>query len=68
MPTLTAVAELNALLAQHRKISVREAAELNNISEDTFRRRHGALIKQISPRRQAVDLSDALAIGNPSAA
>jgi hypothetical protein len=51
-------------LARRRKISVREAAELNNISVDTFRRRHANLIKQISPRRQAVALEDALAIGD----
>jgi len=46
-----------------RKISVAMAAELNDLSEDTFRRRFPHLIKQMSPRRQAVDLSDALAIG-----
>jgi hypothetical protein len=51
-------------LAPHRKISVREAAELNDLSEDTFRRRYSHLIKQVSPRRQAVELSDALAIGD----
>jgi hypothetical protein len=60
--------KLAAELAPRRKISVREAAELNNVSEDTFRRRYAHLIKQISPRRQAVDLSDALAVGEqPSA-
>jgi transcription initiation factor TFIIIB Brf1 subunit/transcription initiation factor TFIIB len=47
-----------------RKISVKEAAKLNGISEDTFRRRYKHLIKQISPRRQAVTLGDVLAIGN----
>jgi hypothetical protein len=46
-----------------RKISVAMAAELNDLSEDTFRRRFPHLIKQISPRRQAVALGDALAIG-----
>ena len=51
-------------LALRRKISVRDAAELNNVSEDTFRRRHADLIKKISPRRDAVELGDALAIGN----
>jgi hypothetical protein len=49
-----------------RKISVAMAAELNDLSEDTFRRRFSHLIKQISPRSQAVDLSDALAIGKQS--
>jgi hypothetical protein len=55
-------------LAPRRKISVREAAELNDLSEDTFRRRYSHLIKSVSPRRQAVDLSDALAIGKQSQA
>ena len=52
-------------LALKKKISVRQAADLNDISEDTFRRRHSHLIKKISPRRDAVELGDALAIGNP---
>ena len=56
-------AELPAELALRRKISVREAAELNNLSEDSFRRHYKHLIKDISPRRQAVELGDALAIG-----
>jgi hypothetical protein len=51
-------------LVLRRKISVREAADLNNVSEDTFRRRHSDLIKKISPRRDAVELGDALAVGN----
>jgi hypothetical protein len=61
------VAEQSVLphwLALCRKISVREAAELNNVSEDTFRRRHPDLIKKVSPRRDAVKLGDALAIGD----
>jgi hypothetical protein len=50
-------------LVRRQKVSVKEAASLNGISEDTFRRRHSHLIKQVSPRRQAVELADALAIG-----
>jgi hypothetical protein len=42
-----------------QKISVKEAAELNNVSEASFRRHHSDLIKQVSPNRQAVDLGDA---------
>jgi hypothetical protein len=49
-----------------RKVSVAEAAELNNISEDTFRRRYAHLIKRVSPYRDAVALRDALAIGEQS--
>jgi hypothetical protein len=50
-------------LALRRKIPVIEAAELNNISEDSFRRHYPHLIKQVSPRRDAVELGDALSIG-----
>jgi hypothetical protein len=46
-----------------RKISVLEAATLNNLSVDTFYRHHRHLIKQISPRRSVVRLGDALALG-----
>jgi hypothetical protein len=52
-------------LALKRKISVSKAAELNNMSEDTFRRRYRHLIKKVSPRRDAVELGDALAVGTP---
>lgn len=51
-------------LVLRRKISVRNAAELNNVSEDTFRRRYSHLIKKVSPHRDAVELGDALAVGN----
>ena len=50
-----------------RKISVKQAAQLNDVSEDTFRRRYSHLIKKISPRRCVVELGDALAIGNQTA-
>jgi hypothetical protein len=49
--------------ALQRKISVKEAAQLNAISEETFRRNHGHLIRQVSPRRRAVELGDALGVG-----
>jgi DeoR/GlpR family transcriptional regulator of sugar metabolism len=55
-------------LAPHRKVSVKQAAELINVSEDTFRRRFKSLIKQISERRQAVDLAAVLAIGTKQTA
>jgi hypothetical protein len=51
-------------LELRRKISVREAAELNSIHEDTFRKRYRHLIKRISARRHAVELGDAIAIGS----
>jgi hypothetical protein len=52
-------------LALKKKIAVKEAAKLNDISEDTFRRRYPHLIIKVSPRRDAVELGDALAIGQP---
>ena len=55
--------ELPGPLALRRKISVKAAADLNSMSVDTFKRHHGHLIKKISPRRNAVELGDALAIG-----
>jgi hypothetical protein len=55
-------------LELRRKISVKEAAELNDVSEDTFRRRYPHLIKKISTRRDAVELRDALAAGEPKTA
>jgi hypothetical protein len=48
-------------LERYRKISVPYAAEIKDISVDTFRRRYPHLIEQVSPRRQAVSLSKLLA-------
>jgi hypothetical protein len=50
------------------KVSVPLAAALNNIHEDTFRNEYGHLIKQVSRRRQAVDLGDALDLPPPKEA
>jgi hypothetical protein len=47
-------------LELRRKIAVREAAQLNGVSEATFRRHYGHLIRKISARRDAVELGDAL--------
>jgi hypothetical protein len=55
-------------LERRRKISVKRAAELNDVSEDTFRRRYPHLIRKISPRRDAVELGDALNVGEPKTA
>lgn len=43
-----------------RKISVQEAAALNSLSPDTFARTYRHLIKKVSPRRNAVELGDAI--------
>jgi hypothetical protein len=44
------------------KISVLKAAELNDISEATFRRKYGHLIRRIGERKQSVTLSDAITL------
>ena len=43
-----------------RKITTREAAELNGVSEDFFKRHYRHLIKKIGPRRNAVELGDTI--------
>jgi hypothetical protein len=48
-----------------KKISVKRAAELSGVSEDTFRRHFSHLIRKISPRRDVVELGDVIAIGEP---
>jgi hypothetical protein len=58
-PTLPSTAELSPLELR-RKISVREAAELNGVSEATFRRHHSHLIRNIGARRQGVELRHAI--------
>jgi hypothetical protein len=52
--------ELPLALQLRRRVSVRQAAELKGISEDTFRRHFGYLIEQLSPRRQGVELGKVL--------
>lgn len=52
-------------LELHRKISVAEAAELNSLSLDTFKRHYSHLIRKISPRRDAVELGDAIDLPPP---
>jgi hypothetical protein len=55
------LAELS-LVDRHRKVSVQHAAELNSVSESTFRRNYGHLIRRIGRRRQAVELIDAITL------
>jgi hypothetical protein len=47
-------------LELRKKIAVREAAELNGVSEATFRRHYAHIIRKISKRRDVVELRDAL--------
>ena len=48
-----------------RKITTKEAAELNGISEDSFKRHFQHLIRKIGPRRRAVELCDAIELPPP---
>jgi hypothetical protein len=52
-------------IERRKKLTVREAAKLNTLSEDTFRRHYGHLIKKISPRRDVVELGDAIDLPPP---
>jgi hypothetical protein len=47
-------------LERRRMISVAEAAELKNVSVDTFKRNFKDLIHRVSKRRLAVRLGDVL--------
>ena len=53
-------------LQLRRRIKVREAAELNDMSEASFRRHYGHLIKKMTARRDGVTLADALTLPPPS--
>jgi hypothetical protein len=50
-----------------RKITTRQAAELNGVSEDMFKRHYWHLIRKIGPRRLAVELGDAIELPPPQA-
>jgi hypothetical protein len=52
-------------LELRRKIKVRTAAMLNDLSEQAFRRHYGHLIRKITPNRDVVELGDALALPSP---
>jgi hypothetical protein len=52
-------------LRLRQKIRVSEAARLNAMHEDTYRKEHADTIKKVSERVEAVELGDALAVGNP---
>jgi hypothetical protein len=55
-------------LARKKKITVRAAADLNAMSEDSFRRYWSHLIRKVTPRRDAVELGDAIDLPPPPAA
>jgi hypothetical protein len=45
-----------------KKVSIKEAAAMNDLSPDVFRRHYGHLVKKISPRRCAVTIHDAITL------
>jgi hypothetical protein len=45
-----------------QQINVKAAAALNDLSEASFRRHYSHLIRKVTPRRDAVELGDALAL------
>jgi hypothetical protein len=53
LPSLTA-------LDLERHISVKQAAEIKGVSQDTFKRHYPHLIRKASPRRNTVKLRDLL--------
>jgi hypothetical protein len=62
MPTSTATEPLPKLTALELEtyVSVPKAAHVRGISEDTFKRHYGHLIRKLSPRRDGVKLRDLL--------
>ena len=64
MKPIAVAADLSDLspLDLRQKINVRAAAALNDLSEASFRRHYPHLIRKITPRRDAVELGDALAL------
>ena len=60
MPTATSPLIISEAIERDRIISVQQAARLTGVSYDTFLRHHRHLVRQLSPRRLGVKLSDAL--------
>ena len=52
-------------LERRKKIKVKEAAALNDLSEASFRRHYPHLIRKITPRRDVVELGDAITLPPP---
>jgi hypothetical protein len=54
--------------AHQRIISLKEAAKISSLSEDTLKRNHPEKILKLSIRRRGMRIGDVLRIGQPSAA
>jgi hypothetical protein len=59
---------LSGDLRLRQKIRVADAARLNAMSEDAFRAKYSHLIKRVTERLQAVELGDALNVGQSETA
>jgi len=59
---------LSAALQLRQKIRVKDAAKLNAMHEDTFRKEYSHLIRRVTDRLEVVELGDALAIGQSKTA
>jgi hypothetical protein len=55
----------NSALELERNAPLDEAAIIAGISEDGLKRHYPHLIRQVSPRRVAMKVKDAIAIGQP---
>lgn len=58
---------LSAELELKRLVPLSKASEISTLSTDTLRRRHADKIVNLSPRRQAMRLGDALMLNNKTA-
>lgn len=67
MKTTPTTAELTPQ-ERRKKIKVKEAAALNDLSEASFRRHYAHLIRKITPRRDVVELGDAIDLPPPQSA
>jgi hypothetical protein len=57
--------ELSQSLELERLITIEKASEIVGISDDSFRRHYGHLIRRITPRRIGVRVRDLLTVGCP---
>ena len=57
--------ELSQSLELERLITIEKASEIVGISDNSFRRHYGHLIRRITPRRIGVRVRDLLTVGCP---
>ena len=57
--------ELSQSLELERLITIEKASEIVGISDNSFRRHYGHLIRRITPRKIGVRVRDLLTVGCP---